>query len=71
MNILSSMARVRIWVFFIEYPKEIRVRIRSRNIPIDDIARRFGGGAHAFAAGSSIGSWEKADEEIEALNRKT
>lgn len=70
-NVLSSMARVRIWVFFIEYPNEIRVRIRSRNIPIDDIARRFGGGGHAFAAGASIGSWEKADEVIEALNCKT
>lgn len=70
-NVLSSMARVRIWVFFIEYQNEIRVRIRSRNIPIDDIARRFGGGGHSFAAGASIGSWEKADEVIEALNRKT
>lgn len=65
------MVRVRIWVFFIEYPEEIRFRIRSRIIPIDHIARRFGGGGHAFAAGASIGSWEKADEVIEALNRKT
>ncbi|WP_170292705.1 DHH family phosphoesterase [Metabacillus idriensis] len=70
-NVLSSMARVRIWIFFIEYPNEIRVRIRSRNIPIDDIARRFGGGGHSFAAGASIGSWEIADEVIEALNGKT
>jgi phosphoesterase RecJ-like protein len=70
-NVLSSMARVRIWVFFIEYPNEIRVRIRSRNIPIDDIARTFGGGGHSFAAGASIDSWKKADEVIEALNGKT
>ncbi|UOK59051.1 bifunctional oligoribonuclease/PAP phosphatase NrnA [Bacillus sp. OVS6] len=70
-NVLSSMARVRIWVFFIEYPNEIRVRIRSRNIPIDDIARMFGGGGHSFAAGASIDSWKKADEVIEALNGKT
>ncbi|MGM0920427.1 MAG: DHH family phosphoesterase [Bacillota bacterium] len=70
-NVLSSMARVEIWVFFIEYPNEIRVRIRSRNIPIDDIARTFGGGGHSFAAGASIDSWKKADEVIEALNGKT
>ncbi|KEZ53661.1 DHH family phosphoesterase [Metabacillus indicus] len=42
-NVLSSMARVRICVFYIKYPNEIRFRIRSRIIRIDDIARRFGG----------------------------
>ncbi|QNG59381.1 bifunctional oligoribonuclease/PAP phosphatase NrnA [Bacillus sp. PAMC26568] len=70
-NVLSSMSRVRIWVFFIEYPNEIRVRIRSRNIPIDDIARRFGGGGHPFASGAAIDSWENAGAVIEALNLKT
>ncbi|WP_406818017.1 DHHA1 domain-containing protein [Metabacillus indicus] len=54
-----------------EYPNEIRIRIRSRNIPIDDTARRFGGGGQSFASSASIGSWENADEMIEALNRKT
>ena len=68
-NTLSGLKGVRIWVFFIEYPEEIRVRIRSRNIPIDSVARMFNGGGHPFASGANIPSWEAVDQVIHALNQ--
>ncbi|MFB6804365.1 DHH family phosphoesterase [Peribacillus butanolivorans] len=68
-NTLSSIKGNKIWAFFIEYPTEIRVRIRSRNIPISSIARQFNGGGHSFAAGATIHSWEEVDHIIEALNQ--
>ncbi|MGE7602090.1 DHH family phosphoesterase [Peribacillus sp. NPDC097675] len=68
-NTLATLRGVKIWVFFIEYPKEIRVRIRSRNIPIDSVARKFNGGGHPFASGATIGSWEEVDEVIQHLDQ--
>ncbi|CAH0207940.1 Bifunctional oligoribonuclease and PAP phosphatase NrnA [Peribacillus sp. Bi96] len=67
-NTLSSIRGSKIWAFFIEYPKEIRVRIRSRNIPIDSVARQFNGGGHSLASGATIHSWEEVDQVIQALN---
>lgn len=67
-NTLAGLNGVKIWVFFIEYPGEIRVRIRSRNISIDSVAQRFNGGGHPYASGATIHSWEEVDQVIQALN---
>ncbi|MBO0997190.1 bifunctional oligoribonuclease/PAP phosphatase NrnA [Bacillus sp. SD075] len=68
-NTLSSVRSNKIWAFFIEYPSEIRVRIRSRNIPIASIARQFNGGGHPLASGAAIHSWEEVDQVIQALDQ--
>ncbi|WP_340373076.1 bifunctional oligoribonuclease/PAP phosphatase NrnA [Peribacillus sp. FSL E2-0218] len=68
-NTLSSVRANKIWVFFIEYPGKIRVRIRSRTTPIDSVARQFNGGGHPLASGASIDSWEEVDQVIQALNQ--
>ncbi|MGE6378914.1 DHH family phosphoesterase [Peribacillus muralis] len=68
-NTLSTVRANKIWAFFIEYPANIRVRIRSRNTPIDSVARQFNGGGHPFASGASIDSWEEVDQVIQALDK--
>ncbi|MES1039419.1 DHH family phosphoesterase [Peribacillus simplex] len=67
-NTLSARGN-KIWAFFIEYPTEIRVRIRSRNIPIASVARQFNGGGHSLASGATIHSWEEVDHVIQALDQ--
>ncbi|WP_161809696.1 DHH family phosphoesterase [Peribacillus muralis] len=68
-NTLSSVRANKIWAFFIEYPSEIRIRIRARNTPIDSVARQFNGGGHPLASGATIHSWEEVDQVIQALNQ--
>lgn len=67
-NVLSNIEGNRIWVFFIEYPNEIRVRIRSGSIVINGVAKLFGGGGHPLASGAAVQTKEEAKELILALD---
>lgn len=44
-----------------------RVSIRSRDIPINEVANRFRGGGHALAAGATLNSLDELPLLIEAL----
>ena len=60
-NSLDSVKGSLIWVAFIEQEnKDIRVRIRSRFVEINDIARNYRGGGHLNAAGATL----KAKKEL-------
>lgn len=65
---VSEVAGLKAWVFFIEEPEIIRVRIRSKGTAINKLAARFNGGGHALASGASVSSWEEADELVKQLN---
>ena len=61
---MDSIKNALVWVAFIEQPNgEIRVRMRSRFMPISDIAERYRGGGHACAAGATV--YNK--KEVQAL----
>ena len=68
-NVLSNIEGNKVWVFFIEYPEEIRVRIRSAKTPINEVAYQFNGGGHPLASGATIYSWDEMDNLINALNK--
>ena len=52
---MDSIKNALVWIAFIEQPNgEIRVRMRSRFMPISDIAERYNGGGHACAAGATV-----------------
>ena len=54
---MDSIKNALVWIAFIEQPNgEIRVRLRSRFMPIADIAERYEGGGHACAAGATVHS---------------
>lgn len=67
-NVVSEMSNIRgslIWVAFIynNAKKNIRVRLRSRFLGINDLAMQYHGGGHNMAAGATVYS----EEEMQAL----
>lgn len=55
--VVSSLEGVRggiIWVAFIEKPDNIRVRLRSRFVTVNDLAQKYHGGGHDKAAGATV-----------------
>ena len=44
-----------------------RVSIRSRGVPINEIARQFRGGGHAFASGATLQSLDELDDLVKKL----
>lgn len=57
---MQNIAGHPIYVLFSDLYEQIRVEFRSDRIPINHIARMFGGGGHSFASGARI----KTKEEI-------
>ena len=52
-----------IWVAFIDSANgDIRVRLRSRFVTINDLASHYEGGGHACAAGATVHSKEQMNE---------
>lgn len=65
---LGDIKGVRAWVFFIEEPDVIRVRLRSKGPVINGLASKYNGGGHPMAAGATVYSWEQADQLIQELD---
>lgn len=65
-NSVSYMDSIKgslIWIAFIEGDGEIRVRLRSRFVTVNQIAEKWGGGGHDCACGATL----KAKKEIKTL----
>lgn len=58
-----------VWALFMEYPDEIRIRLRSRGPRIDLLANQYGGGGHQKAAGGRLESWDMLPQFIEDINK--
>jgi bifunctional oligoribonuclease and PAP phosphatase NrnA len=66
-GILGDIEGVLAWVFFIEEPDVIRVRLRSKGPIINGIAAKYNGGGHPMASGASVSNFQEADEVIKDL----
>lgn len=57
-NILANIDKIHRWAFFVDIKhkgkNKIRVRIRSQNTPVRDLAEKYQGGGHLFAAGATL-----------------
>ena len=42
------------WITFVDYPENIRVRLRSRFMAINELGKKYRGGGHLQAAGATI-----------------
>lgn len=51
---LDSIRGSLIWIAFIENDEEIRVRLRSRFVTINQLAEQYNGGGHACASGATV-----------------
>ncbi len=63
-GLLGGIEGFPVWALFIEYPNEVRIRLRSNGPTINELANRFGGGGHAKASGARLESWEQLPEFI-------
>jgi len=68
-NALSGIDGYPVWALFIEYPNEIRIRLRSNGPTINELANEFGGGGHAKAAGARLESWDQLDDFVNKANQ--
>ncbi|MBU9712934.1 DHH family phosphoesterase [Evansella tamaricis] len=67
-NAFSTLKGIKAWVFFVEEPDVIRVRLRSKGPEIHKLAGRYNGGGHPMASGASITTWEEAKLFIKDLD---
>lgn len=68
-NCLDSIKGSLIWVAFIEQEdSEIRVRLRSRFVAINEIASKYRGGGHLQAAGATIYNEDEKNQILEELD---
>ncbi len=68
-NDLGVFKDCPVWLLFAEYEEKIvRARMRSRGIAINELANKFDGGGHKNACGANLGTWERAEELIEACD---
>ena len=68
-SLLANIKECPVWVLFIEYPNEIRIRVRSKGPDINMLAEAYGGGGHQKAAGASVKSWIQTVSFIKELDR--
>ncbi len=53
-SLMDSIKGSLIWLIFIEHETEIRVRLRSRFVTVNQIAERYNGGGHDCASGATV-----------------
>lgn len=61
---ISTIDGCPVWAIFMEYPTEIRIRLRSRGPVINLLAEEYGGGGHAKASGARLNDWTQLDEFV-------
>ena len=58
---ISTIEGCPAWAMFIEYPDQIRIRLRSRGPIVNLLAEEYAGGGHPKAAGARLESWNDLD----------
>ncbi|MDF7626998.1 bifunctional oligoribonuclease/PAP phosphatase NrnA [Lactobacillaceae bacterium L1_55_11] len=67
----SRVDRVKAWAIFEEQDEgDFRVRLRSRSVPINQIAEKFGGGGHMMASGAWAQDQGEIDQIIKAVDQE-
>ncbi|MBE0700184.1 MAG: bifunctional oligoribonuclease/PAP phosphatase NrnA [Acholeplasmataceae bacterium] len=63
-GLLGGIDGYPVWALIIEYPSEIRIRLRSSGPTIDKLANAYGGGGHAKASGCRLNGWDELESFI-------
>ncbi|WP_059103810.1 DHH family phosphoesterase [Shouchella shacheensis] len=68
-NSFSDVEGLKAWVFFVEEEAsdKIRVRLRSKGVVVNEIAKEHDGGGHPVAAGATAYSWEETKTVVQKL----
>ena len=70
-GLLGTVLDYPVYLLFMEYPEEIRIRLRSRGPRVDKSANNYGGGGHEKAAGAHLDSWDELPKFIDDINALT
>lgn len=65
---ISTIEGCPVWAIFMEYPTEIRIRLRSRGPVINKLAEEFNGGGHAKASGARLQNWSDLDNFLSKVD---
>ena len=67
LSVMSGIEEIKIWLnFTYDVAKNAVIgEFRSRNVPIVDTAKKYGGGGHLLACGATIADWDMVDKVIE------
>jgi len=65
---ISNLKTSSIWALIIESNDNYRVRLRSRNLPINEIARKYNGGGHKLASGCTLEKLSDLDKLINDID---
>lgn len=69
-NVISGIKGIKIHAHFCAIEDDlIRVELRSKQIPVNEVAIKYGGGGHKLASGVRIHSWDIADAIIHDLDK--
>jgi len=69
-NQMSGIKGIEIWAnFTMDEDGKIQSELRSKKIPIVEIARKYGGGGHSIACGCTLSSFEEADLVLDDLDQ--
>jgi len=69
-NQMSGIEGIEIWAnFTVEEDGFVQAELRSKRIPIVQVAKKFGGGGHLLACGCTLNSLEEADLVLGELDR--
>lgn len=69
-NAIADIKGLRIWVFAVDEGQDIRCRIRSKGLVINDVAQVFGGGGHPNASGVTVNDWDEFEALAQSLKKK-
>lgn len=69
-NIFREIEDVKVWFIALEGDGEIRVRLRSKEVVINDVAAMFDGGGHPLASGVRVKDMDMLDELITKIEEK-
>lgn len=67
-NYLAGIEKIKVWLFFIEYPDYVRVEFRSLGLPVNEIAKKFNGGGHVRASGCKLEKMEHHEAVVFAVD---
>lgn len=69
-NQMSGIEGIEIWAnFTMDEEGLVQAELRSKKIPIVQVAKKFGGGGHLLACGCTLKSFEEADLVLMELDR--
>lgn len=69
-GLLGGIEGYPVWALFIEYPNEVRIRLRSNGPTINELANKYDGGGHAKASGARLEGWDQLPafiKDVEAV----